>query len=85
MEMPTLPLNSSGTGIAYFYSTQTKVMYFHLIIGCFQLHPCLTFLCLYLSERKQHDYESFAGDDDEKDKDDSEPISAEPTKRVSLY
>ena len=84
MEMPTLPLNSSGTGIAFFYITQTKVMYFYLIIGCFLLLPCLTFLCLYLSERKQHDYESFAGDDDEKDKDDSEPISAEPTKRTCL-
>ena len=85
-------LNSTETGIAYFHSTPTKVMYFYLIIGCFLLLPSLTFLCLYLSERTQHDYESFAADDyddnddndDKEDNDNSEPISEGPIKRMCL-
>ena len=86
IEMPTLQLNVSERGDAYYYSTPTKVMYFYLITGCFLLLPSLTFLCLYLSERKQHDYESFGDDDDddddenENDNDNRKPISTEPIK-----
>ena len=75
--MNTLQLNKTSMGHAYYYSTPTKVMYYFLISGSFFLLPSLIFLCLYLSDKKQHDYESFASDD-ESDTDHRKPPSTRP-------
>ena len=85
----TFQLNETAMGQGYYYITPTKVMYFYLIIGCFLLLPSFTFLCLYLTERKQHDYEycAAAAAPDEDDNDDNDevvnngnhkPLSTEP-------
>ena len=77
-KIPTPQLNETATGQDYYYSTPTKVMYFYLIIGCFHLLPSLNFLCLYLSERKEHEYESFAAGDDKHDSENRTPLPTEP-------
>ena len=80
VEMPKSQLNKTATGHAYYYSTPTKVVYFYLITGCFLLLPSLTFLCLYLSERKKDEYESFVDDDDKNDNNNCNPLSTKPIK-----
>ena len=76
----TLRLNDTILGHGYYYITATHVMYFYLMIGCFLLIPSFIFLCLYLSERKQHDYEYCAAPDEENTNGDRKPLSTEPIK-----
>ena len=76
----TLRLNETTLGQGYYDITATHVMYFYLIIGCFLLLPSFIFVCLYLSERKQHDYENCAAPDDENTNDNRKPLSTEPIK-----